>query len=194
MKQPLNNPGGSDTFRQMETKTKSVFYDVCLQSRECGFSFESSRAFPKLLLHKEEGDGQKERWRIGGKLSVEGGGDGNGGRSREPQVRGRQPHSSELITPSISLSDPERKEGGRMGKEGSRREQLALRWPRGEESWLLDSGSDFWGRKLDVGFFFLRLCGNVCLWTFMRTGGGIWVCVCVFVSVCRVHTWETAPV
>lgn len=57
-----------------------------------------------------------------------------GGRSREPQVRGRQPHSSELITPS--LSDPERKEGGRMGKkkEGSRREQLALRWPRGEES------------------------------------------------------------
>lgn len=51
-------------------------------------------------------------------------------------MRGRQPHSSELITPSISLSDPERKEGGRMGKkkEGSRREQLALRWPRGEES------------------------------------------------------------
>lgn len=40
---------------------RSVFYDVCLQSRECGFSFESSRVFPKLLLHKEEGDGQKER-------------------------------------------------------------------------------------------------------------------------------------
>lgn len=61
VKQPLNNPGGSDTFRQMETKTKSVFYNVCLQSKECGFSFESSRVFPKLCLHKEEGDGQKER-------------------------------------------------------------------------------------------------------------------------------------
>lgn len=37
---------------------------------------------------------------------------GGGGRAglwrREPQVRGRRPRSSELITPSISLSDPGR--------------------------------------------------------------------------------------
>ena len=49
-------------------------------------------------------------------------GGGGGGRGclwrREPQVRGRQPPSSELITPSISLSDPGREEGGR--EEGGR--------------------------------------------------------------------------
>lgn len=60
-----------------------------------------------------------------------GGRGGGGGRGclwrREPQVRGRQPPSSELITPSISLSDPGREEGrggreeggGRKGLEGS---------------------------------------------------------------------------
>lgn len=38
---------------------------------------------------------------------------GGGGAVAEPQVRGRQPRSSELITPSISLSDPAR--GGEAG-------------------------------------------------------------------------------
>lgn len=52
-----------------------------------------------------------------------GGGSREGGRGslwrKEPQVRGHQPRSSELITPSISLSDPGRKEGGgRREEEG----------------------------------------------------------------------------
>lgn len=37
----------------------------------------------------------------------------------EPQVRGRQPLSSELITTSISPSNPERREGAREGAGGS---------------------------------------------------------------------------
>ena len=49
-------------------------------------------------------------------------------------MRGRQPHSSELITPSISLSDPERKKGRREDEEGRLGEQLAVRWPQGKES------------------------------------------------------------
>lgn len=36
-----------------------------------------------------------------------------GGAEAEPQVIGHQPRSSELITPSISLSDPAR--GGKAG-------------------------------------------------------------------------------
>lgn len=66
-----------------------------------------------------------------------GGGGGGGGRGclwrREPQVRGRQPPSSELITPSISLSDPGREGRGRR-EEGVGGEQLALRRPQGKES------------------------------------------------------------
>lgn len=59
--------------------------------------------------------------------------EGEGGGSlwrREPQVRGQQPRSSELITPSISLSDPGREQGGReVGGE-----QLASPRPQGKES------------------------------------------------------------
>ncbi len=95
----------------------------------------------KLCTHKEEGDRQKERsdvwyeslmsregrWR---EEEPEEGGGGGGGRGslwrREPQVRGHQPRSSELITPSISLSDPGRKEGGRMEEE----EVGGSSWPR----------------------------------------------------------------
>lgn len=38
-----------------------------------------------------------------------------GGGGREPQVRGRQLRGSELITPSISLSDPGREQRGTEG-------------------------------------------------------------------------------
>lgn len=59
---------------------------------------------------------------------MEGNGGGGGRGSlwrREPQVRGRQPRSSELITPSISLSDPGRKQGGREEGEGGMLEGAA---------------------------------------------------------------------
>lgn len=158
------------------------------KAKSADFPLNHPESFQSCACTRRRATGRKKEVTYWRKAQCRGRADGNGGRSREPQVRGRQPHSSELITPSISLSDPERKEGGRM-------EQLALRWPRGEESWLLDSGSDFWGRKLDVWFFFLRLCGNVCLWTFMRTGGGYeFVCVCFCVSVSCPHMWNSTSV
>lgn len=158
------------------------------KAKSADFPLNHPESFQSCACTRRRATGRKKEVTYWRKAQCRGRADGNGGRSREPQVRGHQPHSSELITPSISLSDPERKEGGRM-------EQLALRWPRGEESWLLDSGSDFWGRKLDVWFFFLRLCGNVCLWTFMRTGGGYeFVCVCFCVSVSCPHMWNSTSV
>lgn len=78
-----------------------------------------------------------------------------GGGEREPQVRGRQ----ELITTSISLSDPGRRWGGRS------------RWlcdgGHGEkgESWLLGSGCGSWGGDLKRVIF---LSAPVCLCTFIR--------------------------
>ena len=55
-----------------------------------------------------------------------------GGGGGEPQVRGRQPRSSELITASISLSDPERRERGREGEmmEEEWRAVGGSSWPR----------------------------------------------------------------
>ena len=60
-----------------------------------------------------------------------------GGR-REPQVRGRQPRSSELITPSISLSDPGRKEGGwRRRREGGWRGAAGLATATGKRKLII---------------------------------------------------------
>lgn len=128
VKQPLNNPWGSDTFSQMETKTRSVFFMTCVyKAKRADFPLNHPERFQSCACKRRRATGRKKEVTYWRKAQCRGRADGNGGRSREPQVRGRQPHSSELITPSISLSDPERKEGGQM-------EQLALRWPRGEES------------------------------------------------------------
>lgn len=100
----------------METKTRSVFYDVCLQSRECGFSFESSRAFPKLLLHKEEGDGQKERGDVLEESSVLR--EGRWKRGEEQRATGERAPASQLrVNHSFYFSVRSREEGGRADGE-----------------------------------------------------------------------------
>lgn len=112
VKQPLNNPGGSDTFRQMETKTRSVFNDVCLQSKEYGFSFKSSREFPKLCLHKEEGDGQKERGDVLEESSVSR--EGRWKRGEEQRATGERAPASQLrVNHCFYFSVRSREEGGR---------------------------------------------------------------------------------
>lgn len=103
----------------METKTKSGFYDVCLQSKECGFSFESSRAFPKLCLHKEEGDGQKERGDVLEESSASREGRWKRGEEAvEQRATGERAPASQLrVNHSFYFSGRSREEGGRVDEE-----------------------------------------------------------------------------
>lgn len=112
----------------------------------------------------------------------------------EPQVRGRQPRSSELITPSISPSDPERKEGGREREKrlegaggcatatGKGKLIIGLwQWLFGEEIWNMSFLSVFVCTRSsraplrEWGYDFERrgiAWSCVCLWRFNRCAAG----------------------
>lgn len=138
---------------------------------------------------------------------------------REPQVRGLQPCSSELITPSISLSDPGREGGWEGGRKGGAGEQLASRRPQGRESWLLSSGSDFWGLELEhtrASSFSVGVCAQKpalkCVRVYAHSWDGVYdflgakgvhlscaclrgnIRVCVCMSAWHVHRCRTGPV